>query len=185
MDAKKFGKTLRSIREDKKMNVTEFAKKVGYSQPFISMLENGNKGIPKPETLAKLADGLEVPHDYMLYLAGVIDEDLYNAKVKTKKMIKELGEGIKKSYIDNSATLLSFAGFSLHELSNNEFTLVRNDGTGNTIRISKKELESIINDLLDYIEYKVKLFHNRLDDKDHFFMSEGELFIDESNKEGD
>lgn len=87
MDAKEFGKILRGIREDKKMNVTEFAKKVGYSQPFISMLENGNKGIPKPGTLARLADGLEVPQEYMLYLAGIIDEDIYKKHEQTKNLI--------------------------------------------------------------------------------------------------
>lgn len=179
------GKNIKRLRESKNISARELSRRSGVSQGYLSQLETGKNNNPTNDVLKKLADGLNVEHEYMLYLAGVIDEDSYNAKVKTKKMIKEFGEGIKKSYIDDSTTLLSFAGFNLHELPNDKFSLARSDATGNTIRISKEELESLINEILDYNEYKVKQFHNRLDDKDHFFISQGELFIDESDKEGD
>src|SRR5699024_4657307 len=74
-DAKEFGKKLKDIREDKKITATELAKRIGYSQPFISMLETGRKGIPKPETLRKLSDGLDVPYIELMTIAGHVNED--------------------------------------------------------------------------------------------------------------
>lgn len=72
MDAVKFGKSLRKIRDEKKMTAAELASKIGYTQPYISMLENGRKGIPKPDTLRKIAKGLDVPFVQLLIIADVL-----------------------------------------------------------------------------------------------------------------
>ena len=72
MDAVKFGKSLRKIRDEKEMTAVELASKIGYTQPYISMLENGRKGIPKPDTLRKIAKGLGVPFVQLLIIADVL-----------------------------------------------------------------------------------------------------------------
>src|SRR5690625_6952645 len=110
------------------MSARELSRRSGVSQGYLSQLETGKNNNPTKEVLMKLAKGLNVEHEYLLYLTGLIDEELYNARMISKNMIKGYFEGVKKNYIDGSRKLLSFAGFNLHEIDNDTFTLSRKDG---------------------------------------------------------
>lgn len=75
MNAVKFGTFLRSVRKEKNMTIVELAKKLSVSQPFISNLENGKKGIPKPDTLRKFSDALDIPYVVLMKEAGYVNND--------------------------------------------------------------------------------------------------------------
>lgn len=55
-----FGEQLRTLRTKQGLGVNQLALKSGVSASQISRLENGKKGLPKLETLKKLAQGLHV-----------------------------------------------------------------------------------------------------------------------------
>ncbi|WP_054691182.1 helix-turn-helix domain-containing protein [Fructilactobacillus florum] len=71
MDTKLFGNEIRKIRKDKGFSLRKVEQRSGISFTFISKLENGNRNIPKPETLRKLAKGLRISEDEMFELAGI------------------------------------------------------------------------------------------------------------------
>lgn len=189
MSSESLGEYINRIRKEKDITLKELSGTIGYSEAYISMVENGKKNNPSYEFLSSVAKGMAITdrderteiHNKLMSLAGY--KDFQDELSPVQKAIHEYFEGVKKNYIDGSTMLLSFAGFDLHEIDNDTFILFRTDGTGNTIRISKEELEVLIEDLLDYIEYKTNQFHKRLDDKDHFFMSEGVLSIVEDDEE--
>lgn len=88
MDAVSFGEQLREIRLRKDLSLKDLAERIGYSQPYISMLENGKKGIPKPETLQKIADGLDVDPVRIMFIAGY---PISNEGAYTDSMLKAFG----------------------------------------------------------------------------------------------
>lgn len=73
MNAKEFGQYLRSLRKKQKKTLEQLKKETGLSQPFLSQLENGNKGIPTLETLKKLAVPLQESPINLMINAGYID----------------------------------------------------------------------------------------------------------------
>jgi transcriptional regulator with XRE-family HTH domain len=77
MDSRKFGRYLRSLRKAAGLNLTELAKRSGVSQPYLSQVEGGKRGIPTPDMLKKLAGPLGVEHqELMVEAAHVKYEDL-------------------------------------------------------------------------------------------------------------
>lgn len=72
---KEFGAYLRKLREGK-YTVRGLAEKSGVSSAYLSLLENGKKGIPSPEILKKLYGPLEVTYDELMEKAGHISPKL-------------------------------------------------------------------------------------------------------------
>lgn len=128
-DAEKFGKTLRKLRNEKGMTASELAERIGYTQPYISMLENGRKGIPKPETLQKLAKGLEIDYYLLMFIAGHIDSKKYtniiNKKLEDKN--KEIDTNIKNVFEEmndySEAKFLKDLYFDFFNLNMNDYNL--------------------------------------------------------------
>ena len=56
----RFGRRVRQIRQDKGMNQTVLAEKIGTDQSTISLLENG-KQEPRLRFIEMIAGGLKVP----------------------------------------------------------------------------------------------------------------------------
>ncbi|MFD2830338.1 helix-turn-helix domain-containing protein [Corticicoccus populi] len=75
MEAKEFGAFLRKKRKEKKMTIEELRTVLGVSQPYISNLENGKKGIPKPDTLRKFSKALDISYVELMTEAGYTDDD--------------------------------------------------------------------------------------------------------------
>ncbi|WP_233882552.1 helix-turn-helix domain-containing protein [Brevibacillus laterosporus] len=72
-----FGKYLKNIRESRSLSVRELAKRSDVSHSHISQIETGQRGIPKPDTIKKLADGLNIPFDELMQYAGYIEQSTY------------------------------------------------------------------------------------------------------------
>lgn len=83
---KEFGDYLRRLRKERNLSINELAEKSGISNAQISRLENGERGIPKPETIQKIAEALEVPYEEMMVVAGYISADVYLELLKTNKI---------------------------------------------------------------------------------------------------
>lgn len=72
----RFGAYLKQIREDKGLSINQLAQAADISGSQISRIENGLRGIPKPQTLRKIADALEVPYEELMSKAGYLDSEL-------------------------------------------------------------------------------------------------------------
>ncbi len=68
-----FGEHLRSLREQKGMSLNQLAIKSGVSNAQISRIENGLRDLPRPETIKKLAAGLEISKATLMEKAGYFD----------------------------------------------------------------------------------------------------------------
>ena len=66
---------LRSLRKMKGFTIREVASRSGVSTAYISQLENGNRGVPSPEILKKLSEGLNIPYEDLMRLAGYLEDD--------------------------------------------------------------------------------------------------------------
>lgn len=70
-----FGKHLRRLRESRGYSIRQLSMRSGVSFGQISKIENGRRGVPKPETIEKLSNGLGVDYDYLMSLAGYVSND--------------------------------------------------------------------------------------------------------------
>lgn len=72
----RFGAYLKQMREDKGLSINQLAQAAEISGSQISRIENGLRGIPKPQTLRKIADALGVPYEELMSEAGYLDSEL-------------------------------------------------------------------------------------------------------------
>lgn len=70
-----FYEQLRVLRKLKGYTIREVASRSGVSTAYISQLENGNRGLPSPEILKKLSEGLSTPYAELMKLAGYIEDE--------------------------------------------------------------------------------------------------------------
>lgn len=66
-----FGSKIKHIREKKHFTVRQTALQGNFSSAYLSQIENGNKNIPKVDTLYRIAKGLRISKDEILHLAGI------------------------------------------------------------------------------------------------------------------
>ncbi|NOU92019.1 helix-turn-helix domain-containing protein [Paenibacillus sp. LMG 31456] len=101
MSETEFGFYLKKARESKGISVNQLALESGISNAQISRIENGLRGIPKPETIRKLAEALQIPYEEMMGMAGHMPDDrkqdipawaTSRDKRDFKKMLEEDGE---------------------------------------------------------------------------------------------
>ncbi len=65
---------LKDLRKVKGFTIREVAERSGVSSAYISQLENGNRGVPSPDILLKLSDGLSSSYSELMRMAGYLDE---------------------------------------------------------------------------------------------------------------
>lgn len=70
-----FGPYLKEIREKKGWSINQLAQAADISGSQISRIENGLRGIPKPQTLRKIAEALDVPYEELMSKAGYLEQD--------------------------------------------------------------------------------------------------------------
>lgn len=138
---KNFGEVLKEYREKKGFSVNQLAHYSEVSASLISRIENGKRGVPKPETIAKLAKALKVDYDELMVKAGHLDFD---------------------SLID---------GFEKEEEKNTEKEIEKNDSPippavqtflrADTSGLTKKEQELLAEDLAEYFDYKLKKMRDK------------------------
>ncbi|ACA83274.1 helix-turn-helix domain-containing protein [Leuconostoc citreum] len=99
-----FGLEIKRIRVQKHFTVRQTALQGHISPAYLSQIENGNKNIPKVETLYKIAKGLRISENEILDIAGITTHE----NDKTDRYTIDLGE-----QLDNDKLLLSFEGKEL------------------------------------------------------------------------
>ncbi|MDA7027399.1 helix-turn-helix transcriptional regulator [Bacillus sp. CLL-7-23] len=70
-----FGKKLKQLREQKRLSINQLALSAGVSAATISRIENGHRGVPKPTTIRKLADALNISYEQLMEIAGYMTID--------------------------------------------------------------------------------------------------------------
>jgi HTH-type transcriptional regulator, competence development regulator len=85
---------LRDLRKLKGFTIRELAERSGVSTAYISQLENGNRGIPSPDVLMKLSEGLNTSYSNLMEIAGYLEnparaEELPSTPVNLRRFIRE------------------------------------------------------------------------------------------------
>ncbi|KSU86572.1 hypothetical protein AS180_17955 [Priestia veravalensis] len=131
---KEFGKELRKLRKEKKLTLTELGKKIDLTQAYLSMIENGRKGIPNSDTIKKLAKGLDIHYTQLMEMAGyeISLIEAFKGVVETPKKVievslpamgkEETGDGLV-AYGQLTDDELRRRLFDLHELLNMDVDL--------------------------------------------------------------
>jgi transcriptional regulator with XRE-family HTH domain len=73
---KKFGATIRNLREREGISLRKFAEAVGISPTYVSKVERDEFAPPGEETIRKIAQILKQDEDWLLGLAGKVSSDL-------------------------------------------------------------------------------------------------------------
>jgi len=69
-----FYEQLRDMRKLKGYTIRELADRSGVSAAYISQMENGSRGVPSPEVLMKLSEGLNTPYSELMNIAGYLEK---------------------------------------------------------------------------------------------------------------
>jgi transcriptional regulator with XRE-family HTH domain len=107
-----FYEKLRDMRKLKGFTIRELADRSGVSPAYISQLENGNRGVPSPDVLMKLSEGLNTPYSNLMEIAGYLEQasgrplnDSYvKPRVNLRRFLQEnelIFDGIELSEHDN------------------------------------------------------------------------------------
>ncbi|MBD7966249.1 helix-turn-helix domain-containing protein [Fictibacillus norfolkensis] len=77
MDAAEFGAYIKTLRKNNGFTLIDLGEQTQLSQPYLSQIENGKKGIPSPEILRKLAEPLGVSYINLMEKAGYYAESSF------------------------------------------------------------------------------------------------------------
>lgn len=90
-----FYEALKRYRKQKGLTIRELAERSGVSTAYISQLEHGNRGIPSPEVLNKLSEGLNMSYSELMKVAGYLEprQDLtqieHSEPINLRRFIRE------------------------------------------------------------------------------------------------
>lgn len=140
MEGKQFGSFIRALRKKKGFTVNQLALYSGVSSAQISRIENGLRGVPKPETIKKLSEALGHPYEDLMQVAGYIDDntktDLPALTEKDERDIqKELEKIIKGLKTGNG--FAAFGGMDIDELDEEDRELLI-ASLENSLRLAKR-----------------------------------------------
>lgn len=72
MKAEEYGKYIRGLRKNRKLTIRQLELYSGVSNSYLSLLENGKRGVPSPDILQKLAGPLNTDYEVLMERAGYI-----------------------------------------------------------------------------------------------------------------
>jgi transcriptional regulator with XRE-family HTH domain len=98
---------LRDLRKLKGFTIRELADRSGVSAAYISQLENGNRGVPSPEVLMKLSEGLNVSYSSLMELAGYLEPGDGAGKEPTVKTPVNLRRFLRENELMFDGVVLS------------------------------------------------------------------------------
>ncbi|MCZ8513466.1 helix-turn-helix transcriptional regulator [Paenibacillus filicis] len=87
-----FGKYLRDLREERHISINQLAFYSGVSAPQISRIETGTRGVPKPDTIRKLANALKASYDDMMVAAGYVEQPHAASHVEGNEELRGLNK---------------------------------------------------------------------------------------------
>ncbi|WP_408894648.1 helix-turn-helix domain-containing protein [Paenibacillus taichungensis] len=73
MEPTDFGQYLKSLRIKAGLSMGKLAREAMISQPYISQIESGDRGIPSPEIIKKLASALDADYIELMEAAGHLE----------------------------------------------------------------------------------------------------------------
>ncbi len=152
-----FGKRLKELRKANGYTIEQFAETVGIAKSTVGYYENDNR-MPDIEVLARIADVLNVPADYLL---GRTNTAAVKGKMKT---VCEL-TGLSDTAADFLSELLKHQRYGTLDKLNYLIEDFANDYNEDYDMQGSKNLEntgSILNALFSYME-KYSRYENALD----------------------
>lgn len=112
MSAIEFGEYLRRLRKNRKLTIRQLDTYSGVSNSYISQMERGERGVPSPEILQKLAKPLGIKYEELMKKAGYIEETKNNKESayalpesEIERVIKETEEHYKVNLHDDPVVL--------------------------------------------------------------------------------
>lgn len=149
MDAKEFGAKLKEIRKKKNITLLDLKARTGYSDSYLSQIENGYKGLPKPSLLRKLAVGLDISPIYLMKLAGFSDSyvDFENGLINY-----EGNDRVKDEKFQNKTRNIEV------NLPSSEEIKIKN-GEQTIRELSDDELRRRLFDLHDLLNMEIDLYY--------------------------
>ena len=116
------GQTIKSLRKDKKLTLTDMSAKTGLSISTLSDIEN-DKSSPKTSTLNKIADGLDVQ---LLDIIGsepnyLTDINNSNTDIKFTDPVKAM------EFIISQPTVGDYGNFDINKLTDEDKINFAND----------------------------------------------------------
>lgn len=93
-----FGEKLRKLRKEKGLSIRKLSDLSGVAHSYLSQVETGKRGVPKVETLERIAAGLNIPSIDLLARAGYIDPDDY---VKMKNEEDDIEWSLVQQQLEN------------------------------------------------------------------------------------
>lgn len=150
-----FGKRLAVLRNKKGLSQAEFARVLGMGQSTIAMYET-DKRLPDAATIKKLADYFNVTVDYLLGWTDSIEIDIIDLlEARNNALIA----GEKSLTTDQRLALLNLIGDKHNQLELHpqveQFAQRLDDLFKENPAITDQAMETIIQDLAEYVEFKV------------------------------
>lgn len=84
MDKFEFGKYLRKIRKERNLTIHQVETYAGVSNSYISLLERGERDIPSPDILKKIAPLYKIEYSKLMETAGYINDACENPSLIIK-----------------------------------------------------------------------------------------------------
>jgi transcriptional regulator with XRE-family HTH domain len=113
---------IKELRKKSNMTAASFAEKVGVSLTTLSKWEN-DRGNPREETWEQIADILGVSIGYVMGITNEWDEMLYQQKVKSSEMRKEIAYYLFSSHYVFSDSDIDMIMNTIEHLGNKNKTI--------------------------------------------------------------
>jgi transcriptional regulator with XRE-family HTH domain len=100
LEAKEFGEYLKGLRLKKKLTIRQLDTYSGVSNSYISQMERGQRGVPKPDILQKLSKPLGVPYEDLMENAGYLNKgELLRSSIGAGIIKFDFPEGIDENNV--------------------------------------------------------------------------------------
>lgn len=96
---------LKNLRKTKGFTIREVAERSGVSAAYISQLENGNRGVPSPEILMKLSEGLHTSYSALMEMAGYLKEEDTNDETAVDRSTARNPLNLRRLIRENALSL--------------------------------------------------------------------------------
>ncbi|GIP40790.1 hypothetical protein J31TS4_40700 [Paenibacillus sp. J31TS4] len=126
MDAVEFGEYLKNLRENAGLSMGQLSRAAKVSQPYISQLESGQRGVPSPEIIKKLHSPLNISYSEMMFKAGHIDSKMLDLITNYEEIEIEL----KSALLTTLAAFTDGVGYFKPELRRDVFNAFKDHVMG-------------------------------------------------------
>jgi transcriptional regulator with XRE-family HTH domain len=134
-----FGSYIRKIREAKGLTLNQVALYSEISAAQLSRIENGKRGVPKPNTIKQIAEALKVEYEDLMEKAGYLENKVEELPGLTSKderdILKDLEDIING--LENKDGYSHFDGQSIEDMDEEDRELLISS-LENSMRLAKR-----------------------------------------------